>query len=189
MSTYFRVTSEVFNQDEQSANLSLGGPDVPMVFGDRHRGYFSFPIGTSKRLISVGFDIRTAPELVDQVFFAAYAICYRYDEGTGVMDPVGSFSIQQPTRVTSEWTNHLISAEDVDNVTATHWGLSLQFVNDDGPYALTIGSNSYLDITNIYVPDNGLPLDGQPYLDGNQPYGEWEGEESNSTSIFAETST
>ena len=64
----------------------------------------------------------------------------------------------------------------------THWFPKFTFYAEDGSAYLSPGDEVLIDC--IYIPDNGLSIEEEPYLDGDQSYGIWEGEPRRSSSIF-----
>jgi hypothetical protein len=90
-----------------------------------------------------------------------------------------------PAPEANTWAQYLRYADDLPTE-PTHWSLELVATKND-PRVDNVtrpdgGTVLYADCA--YVPDNGLDLSGQPYLDGDQPYGIWEGDPRRSTSIF-----
>ena len=74
-------------------------------------------------------------------------------------------------------------------VAASHWEVEVRLHETHPgtapePSGLVPGTRVRMD--NIYVPDNGYPIADQPYLDGDQPYGVWEGPRAASTSVFGD---
>lgn len=95
-----------------------------------------------------------------------------------------SSTVSQPVE---GWQEYVRYSKDVP-VNATHWSLDLVLTR----YHPSVSSEPPLDGTVLYVdctyiPDNGMNLEGQPYLDGDQPGAIWEGTPHDATSTYSET--
>lgn len=85
-----------------------------------------------------------------------------------------------------EWTDIEVYKPVTDDLT-THWKPKFVFYSADprrgeAPAPLVGGTEVYIEC--LYVPDNGRSLADREYLDGDQPYGVWEGDRRRSSSIY-----
>lgn len=160
--------------------ITLLGPSTPEQ-GDsgKHRGKFAINQNTNQysawlRVGTTDADIWVVPVVS---FFQ--------------IDPSGSTEIgvgQQTLTALGvpaapEWHDINIYGKTPDG--ATHYSISMKMFSDSTlTTPLADGTNVYYDA--IFVPESGYDLrDGtQPYLDGDQSFGIWEGTVENSTSVY-----
>ncbi len=168
-------------------SLIMNGPNIEdgHPFGDIHLGGFAIDPYNRPRRVSGRF------------FFSSPQECWVSIAAQWLKNKGGSLGlIDQDTLTPRVRVGDLEEGVDlwvpieiyspVPYREATHWRPVAQF------YAEPIRNTPLLDgheifIDSKYVPDNGESLVGQPYLDGDQTYGVWEGEPRNSTSIFGVT--
>ena len=148
----------------------------------KHHGMFAIPL---IREISGFMNIAT-PEM--PVWVGLWARYYTFDGEDFLF--LDEKEIVDPRRLvqSTSWIP-LNFAERIFPVPgASHWQLAIQFTVGDPRVEVVppaAGTRFFIDAT--YVPDNGYDLRDyeQPYLDGDQTYGKWEGVPRQSTSIFA----
>lgn len=161
--------------------LTLKGPSTPAQ-GDseKHRGMFAIDptTGTASGRTKIGTtdtDIWVSP--VIEFFEVA-------SDGTTVPMGVSTFRAV-PVPASPQWREINIFGETPEN--ATHYAVQIKMFADSAlATPLPGGTRVYYD--SIFVPESGYDLrsDTQPYLDGDQSFGIWEGTPQDSTSIYGQ---
>lgn len=160
-------------------SLLIRGPLGSQMYADRHLGNFLI---SPNRMVSIQFRIATVSKVVLDVYAQWLRIAnqsfVRESEDPLIRDLVVEFA-EDP----DVWT--VVNANTTQVPTnVSHWRPRLVFSRlvDGVKQPLTAGTPVALD--SFYVPENGRPLAGQEYLDGDQPGGRWEGQPHNSPSVL-----
>lgn len=166
-------------------SFTVQGPQGTMPFADVHKG--AFRIFTSRRVPTVCGQFQvTAPE----EWWVQTEIQWFTEDPLGALvrgqiDAVGPRVLMgvppDAEPGADPWTQVEIFKKPIQ--AATHWQPRLRFyATGDGEDGPPVGTEINIDC--IYIPESGRPLIGQPYLDGDQPFGKWDGYPRYSSSIF-----
>lgn len=162
--------------------------------GAHHHGQFRISdFGDCRGLVSMG--VRMA---ADGLYWVKiYAKWSTWSESLSSLSSAGADTlVYGPTTIGDSagefgYVSTIFFGDIVAPAGATHWQPVIRWYSaeptseiDSENTGLVTGSKVRMD--NLYIPDNGYPVSQQPYLDGDQPFGIWEGEPSASTSIYGE---
>lgn len=184
-----RVARFVAAGSDEETSVVLGGLTDQMFRGEVHKGVYAVPSSQSRE------GVRTISGRVSMV---SYQNCWVtvtvlwYRVSGGVLTEVQATTdvdyryLSDGVPLTIDFYGYL--PEDFD---PTHWQPKFTFTttlptteaSGDGD---PLPNWSVVDMLYVYIPDNGLPLNDQPYLDGDQPYGVWERTPYESPSIFGD---
>lgn len=168
---------EFFEDGEEQGPVGfmVKGPTGDQTHADEHCGAFKVP---ETRVVSVQTQIQTTEELFVDVYVLPYDRHQRQALIPGSAELVAEFAPGSPF----EW--HQI--DWTGEVTSTHWRPAFIFWAVDTPDPVKVmpvaGLSVLVDC--LYVPENGLSVADEPYLDGDQIGGMWEGPRYLSTSIW-----
>lgn len=159
-------------------SLLLKGPTGGQPGAEEHVGAFRIP---HRRQVSFQVYLNSDTEVHAELHVRWYSIDHRQVLSQGSQDgPVSSVIVGPVVQwgpMDMTLTRRFIPSE------ATHWRPLLVFRQEDGE-PLVGGTRVLIDC--LYLPDSGLSLVGREYLDGDQPYGSWEGASRNSSSVYDE---
>lgn len=162
----------------------IPGPEGNEPWAAPHHGRFRIAdFGEFSGYVSLGIKV-SADRSCYLTIFARWS---RWVEGVG-FEPVGVDQILYgPSSVGDDSGQFLYRAQIFLHQRApegaTHWQPVLRGTDDpDAVSGLATGTKVRFD--DLYVPDNGYRIDREPYLDGDQPKGRWEGPRAASTSVY-----
>lgn len=166
--------------------LLLHGPSGTQPFSDVHLGAFKVapsPNPSGSRTISMQMQI-TATE---PCWVRLSARWYSVTEG-GVLNAAGEEALipdlvldGDQTRWTEIEIFRTVPAPEI-----SHWRPFLRLYGTDPKIdGLPLAAPAEVWLDCLYVPDNGRSLEGQEYIDGDQPGYIWEGDPHDSSSVLA----
>lgn len=167
------------------AYLALGGPDVGTDLGSTHLGAFRIPSpepGATAPTVSFRGGFAKDADSVEDIWMQMFIQWYRASDDGETLEPVLLEKTGPVYPLEEFYTNASIYRMVPDEVRVTHWRPQFWFYRahpalDDTQWLL----DGALLIDNLYVVSNGKPLGGEPYLDGSQPWGRWDGAPNDST--------
>lgn len=162
----------------------IPGPEGTEPWAAQHHGRFRIAdFGEFAGYVSLGIKV-SADRPCHLTIFARWS---RWVEGTG-FEPVGEdMAVHGPSSIGDDSGEFLYRSQIFIHQRApegaTHWQPVLRGTDDpDAISGLVTGTKVRFD--DLYVPDNGYRIDREPYLDGDQPKGRWEGPRAASTSVY-----
>lgn len=174
-----RTALEVLGPSEPEHGV--GGPDI-------HHGMFAIPMTREISFMGVvGWP--TGP-----VWVTPYARFFSWDGTAGILKGEIALSAPRLLERGMDWSEYVVHSAVPDEFgAASHWTLVFEFASEDPrvtpsgqAYAYPVPPDTKIRVDCAYVTDNGLDLieHEQPYLDGDQPGGRWDGVEHRSTSTW-----
>lgn len=168
----------------------IPGPNGPDSGAGGHHGRFRVcDFGEHAGFVSLG--VKVSASLSCSV--SLFARWSRWDEATGVFVDLGAPTLAHgPSDVGDDTGEFSLVSSIFLHVPAlagaTHWQPEVRLYavrpvdEEDAGTPLAPGDRVRFD--NIFVPDNGYPINTRPYLDGDQTGAKWEGTPHASTSVY-----
>lgn len=175
----FTLTVEIEGDTAPTEFTLLGPSDPSQGDSEKHRGKFA--IDQNTRDVSARLKVGTTDA---DIWVKPVVQFFSADAGGDPTIGMGESSFTTlAVPAAPEWRE--INIFGSAPLGATHYSIVLRMFSDaEQTTPLAVDTEVYFDA--IFVPESGYDLrdNTQPFLDGDQSFGIWEGEEENSTSIY-----